>query len=121
MAETSTTNGTRPAISVIDIIRFVVELAAFATLALWGFLGFAFPWNLVAGIGAPALAIVVWALFVSPKAVFHVHPYVRALVELLVFVAATLAWWDMGQAIVGIAFGVVAVASGLVAGRRNIA
>lgn len=121
MAETPSANDTRPAISVLDIIRFVVELTAFATLALWGALGFAFPWNIVVAIAAPALAILVWALFVSPKAVFRVHPYVRALVELLVFVAATLAWWDMGQAVIGIAFGVVAVASGLVAGRRNIA
>lgn len=121
MAETPSASGTRPALSVLDIIRFVVGLTAFATLALWGALGFTFPWNIVVGIGAPVLAILAWALFVSPKAVFRVHPFVRALVELLVFVAATLAWWDMGQAAVGVAFGVVAVASGLMAGRRNIA
>lgn len=121
MAETPSANDVRPALSVVDIVRFVVGLTAFATLALWGALGFAFPWNIVVAIAAPALAILVWALFVSPKAVLRVHPYIRALVELLVFVAATLAWWDMGQAVIGIAFGVVAVATGLVAGRRNIA
>ena len=37
----------------------------------------------MAGVGAPLLAIVVWALFVSPRAVFAVHPFVRAFVELL--------------------------------------
>lgn len=111
----------RPTITPLDIIRFVVVIAAFATLALWGALAFEFPWNIVAGIGAPALAILVWALFVSPKAVFAVHPFVRALVELLVFAAATIAWWDMGQAWVGVAFGVVAVASGLFAGRNRLA
>lgn len=118
---TPTQSEARAALTPLNIIRFFVEITAFATLALWGALGFSFPWNIIVGIGAPALAIVVWALFVSPKAVFRVHPYVRALVELLVFVAATLAWWDMGQGIVGLAFGVVAVATGLMAGRRTIA
>ena len=45
-----------------------------------------FPWNIVAGVGAPVVAIIVWALFVSPRAVLAVHPFVRAIVELLVYV-----------------------------------
>lgn len=114
------TADTRPQITPNDIVRFLVELIAFGTLALWGALGFAFPWNIVVAIGAPALAILVWALFVSPKAVFRVHPFVRVFVELLVFLAATLAWWDMGQAVIGIAFAAVAITSGLVNGLRTI-
>jgi hypothetical protein len=63
----------------------------------------------------------VWALFVSPRAVFTVHPFVRAFVELLVYAAATIAWWSLGQTWTGLIFGVVAVTIGVIAGRRRLA
>lgn len=112
--------GTRPALSAIDILAFVCELFAFATLAIWGFAGFALPWNIVAGVGAPVVAILVWALFVSPRAVLRVHPFVRALAELLVYAAATIAWWSMGHPWIGLVFGVIAVVVGVIAGRRRL-
>ena len=115
------TAGTRPALSAVDVVAFLCELFAFGTLAFWGFTAWPFPWNIVVGIFAPVTAILVWALFVSPRAVFRVHPFVRALVELLVYAAATLAWWDSGNAWIGLAFAVVAVTTGLVAGRRRLA
>ena len=112
--------GTRAPLSAVDILAFVCELFAFASLAIWGFAMWPFPWNIFAGIGAPVLAILVWALFVSPRAVLTVHPFVRALVELLVYVSATIAWWSMGNAWIGLAFGVVAVTAGVIAGRRRL-
>ena len=113
--------GTRAPLSAIDILAFLCELFAFASLAIWGFASWPFPWNIVAGIGAPVLAILVWALFVSPRAVFAVHPFVRGLVELLVYASATVAWWSMGQAWIGLVFGVIAVTIGVIAGRRRFA
>lgn len=113
--------GTRPPLSAVDLLAFACELFAFASLAVWGFASWPFPWNIVAGIGAPVLAIVVWALFVSPRAVLAVHPFVRALAELLVYASATIAWWSMGLAWLGLAFGVVAVTVGVIAGRRRFA
>jgi len=113
--------GMRPRPSALEILSVVCGLFAFATLALWGFLAWPFPWNIVAGIGAPALAILVWALFVSPRAVLAVHPFVRALVELFVYAAATVAWWSMGQALIGSIFAIVAVVIGALNGRRRLA
>ena len=113
--------GTQAPLSGIDILAFLCELFAFASLAIWGFLFWAFPWNIVFGIGAPLLAILVWALFVSPRAVFGVHPFVRALVELLVYASATMAWWSMGQPWIGLVYGIVAVTIGVIAGRRRFA
>ncbi|MBD3941838.1 YrdB family protein [Microbacterium sp. NEAU-LLC] len=113
--------GMRTPLSAIDVIAFVCEIFAILTLALWGFTAFPFAWNILTGLGAPALAILVWALFVSPRAVFAVHPFVRAIVELLVYASATVAWWLMGNAWIGLAFGVVAVTVGVIAGRRRIA
>lgn len=113
--------GTRAPLSGIDILAFLCELVAFGTLAVWGFVFWPFPWNIVVGIAAPVIAILIWALFVSPRAVFAVHPFVRALVELLVYAAATMAWWSMGQPWIGLGFGIVAVTVGVIAGRRRFA
>jgi hypothetical protein len=113
--------GMRAPLSAIDILAFLCELFAFATLAIWGFAAWAFPWNIVVGVGAPIVAILVWALFVSPRAVFAVHPFIRAVVELLVYASATLAWWSLGLTWVGLIFGVVAVTVGVLAGRRRFA
>lgn len=113
--------GTVPALKPLDLIAFVCQLFAFASLAIWGFLAWPFPGNVVAGIGAPVLAILLWALFVSPRAVFSVHPFVRAIVELLVYASATIAWWSLGETWLGLVFGVVAVTVGVFAGRRRFA
>lgn len=110
----------RPSVTPLDIIRALVLVAALASLALWGFGSWALPWNIVIGIGAPALVLLVWALFLSPRPVLRLHPFLRALVEILIYVGVTLAWWSMGQVWIGIAFAVVAVASGVIAGRRAL-
>jgi len=106
-------------VSALDVLRLLTEIVAFGSIALWGFFSWTFPWNIVAGILAPALAILLWALFVSPKAVFAVHPFIRMIVELLIFLSATLSWWALGQPWVGLAVGVVSVAVGAVVNRRT--
>lgn len=118
-AEAPLEPGMRPRPSAVGIVAFLCQLFAFVTLAIWGFVAWPAPWNIVLGIAAPAAAILLWALFVSPRAVFAVHPFVRAVVELLVYASATIAWWSTGQLWVGLGFAIVAVASGLVAGRRR--
>ncbi|MFE1645745.1 YrdB family protein [Microbacterium sp. P01] len=113
--------GTRRPLSALDLLAFACEMFAFAALAFWGFAAWPFPWNIVVGIGAPALAILVWAFFVSPRAVFAVHPFVRAVVELLVYASTTIVLWSMGATWLGIGFAVVAVTVGVLAGRRRFA
>lgn len=111
---------TRPNIAPLDIIRAVILVAAIASLALWGFAMWTFPWNLVLGIGTPLLVLLVWALFLAPRPVLRLHPFVRAVVELLIYAGVTLAWWSMDQAWVGLGFALVAVTAGLFAGRRTL-
>ncbi|MFT4306463.1 MAG: YrdB family protein [Microbacterium sp.] len=113
--------GTRAPLSAVDVLAFACEIVAFLTLAFWGFAGWPFAWNILLGLGTPAVAILLWALFVSPRAVLAVHPFVRAIVELLVYAAATAAFWDMSLTWVGLAYALVAVTTGLVSGRRRIA
>lgn len=111
----------RPALSALDIVRVVVLLVAIASLALWGFASWDLPWNIVFGVGAPLIALILWALFLSPRAVLRVHPFLRAIVELLIYVGVTIAWWSMGQALIGTAFALVAVVAGVLSGRRALA
>jgi hypothetical protein len=113
--------GTRRPLSAVEVLAFVCEIVAFAVLAVWGFAVWPFPWNIAVGIATPAAAILLWALFVSPRAVFAMHPFVRAIVELLVYGAATAAFWAMGLTWVGLAYAVVAVTAGAIAGRRRFA
>ncbi|MCM3779548.1 YrdB family protein [Microbacterium hydrocarbonoxydans] len=111
----------RPTITALDVIRSIVLVISVATLALWGFATWPMPWNIVLGIGAPVLVILVWALFLSPRPVLRLHPFLRAAVELLIYVSVTIAWWLMDQPVVGLAFALVAVGAGVVSGRRRIA
>ncbi|MEN0024868.1 YrdB family protein [Microbacterium sp. LWO14-1.2] len=111
----------RPTITALDVIRSIVLVISVATLALWGFATWPLPWNIVLGIGAPVLVILVWALFLSPRPVLRLHPFLRAAVELLIYVSVTIAWWLMDQPVIGLAFALVAVGAGVVSGRRRIA
>ncbi|MCS5730637.1 YrdB family protein [Herbiconiux moechotypicola] len=108
-------------VGVNDVVRFVLELFAFFTFGFWGFVAWPLPWNIVLGIVTPLFAILVWALFRSPKAVFHIDAFGKALVEIVVMGAAAFAWLMLGQPIIALVFGVVAVVSGVIAGRKELA
>ncbi|GAB2814867.1 YrdB family protein [Alpinimonas psychrophila] len=108
-------------VSALDVIRALVELFAVISLILWGLLGFAFPLpGLIIAILAPALAILLWALFRSPKAVFRVDYFVKALVEIVVMATAAFAWFDLQQPIIGVVFLVIAAVTGVIQGLREI-
>lgn len=117
MTNTSAT----PQVGPNDIVRLVLELFAFVTLGIWGFLGWPLPWpGVLVGIAAPAFAILLWALFRSPKAVFRLDTFGKALIEIAVFGAAALAWWDLGLGLVGLVFAIVATVSGVLTGRKEL-
>lgn len=104
-----------------DVLRFILEIFAIVTLGIWGFVAWPFGWNILVGILAPVMAIVLWALFRSPKAVLRVDPFVKALVEIVVFATAAYAWWDLGQPVIAVLFAMVATASGVINGRKEFA
>lgn len=102
-----------------DLLRLLLELWAVVTLGIFGFTQFAFPLNLAVGLGAPLLAITLWALFRSPRAVFGVDPFVKALIEIAVFSSAAFAWWSMAQPVLAVLTAAVAAVSGILIGRRE--
>jgi hypothetical protein len=94
---------------VLLAVRFALEIGALVALGYWGFdTGDSAIEDIVLGIGAPLVGAILWGLFVSPKAKYG-SPVRKALFEAVVFGSATLALAAAGQALVAIAFAVVAV------------
>ena len=92
-------------------LRFLLELAAIGALGYWGFRTGAGPLGKAAlGLGAPALAIVVWGAFVAPKASVDAPEAVRLLLSLAVFGAAAIALAASHESTIAWAFaGAVAI------------
>jgi hypothetical protein len=73
-------------------LRFLLELAALAALAYWGW-GVAW----VLAVATPAAWIARWATFGSPKARIKLSTPWRIVFEAVVFGAAAAALWAAGQ------------------------
>ncbi|WP_426367618.1 DUF2568 domain-containing protein [Streptomyces sp. E-08] len=99
-----------PLHAVNEGLAFLLELAALAVLARWG-------WEaaenvalrLLLAVAAPALAAVVWGLFAAPKARFRVPLAGVLLVKALVFGAAALALLGLGRPVWAVVFAAVAL------------
>jgi Protein of unknown function (DUF2568) len=93
-------------------VRFLLELAALASLAYWGFTEYDGVVSILLGVGAPLVAAVVWGLFVSPKARYG-SPIRQAVGEAAVFGAAVIALFAADQPVLAIVFAAVALADGV--------
>ena len=85
------------------ILRFLLELAALATLGIWGWQYGDGSWlGYMLAAGLPIIAAVVWGVFNVPndpsrsgKAPVVVPGIVRLIIELLLFALATWALYDL--------------------------
>ena len=92
--------------------RFILELLALVALFLWGLQASdSLPLQLLAGLGAPALVMAVWGLFVAPKASRRLADPVRLAVELAIWALGALAFGLVVGPIVGIMFGAAVLIS----------
>ena len=90
--------------------RLALEVGALAALSYWGFhLDRSRPARIVAGIGAPLAAAVVWAMFASPNTDIPVTGPVKASIQLLVFAVATGALLRTGRIRLALLFASTAV------------
>ena len=89
---------------------FFLELGVLAALGYWGFqTGQGTIARIALGIGAPAVAVVVWGLFGSPQAVWHLDGVSHLLLEVIFFGSAAVALFATGQRVLGVAFALVFV------------
>jgi hypothetical protein len=104
-----------------DALAFLLELVALVALGYWGFrTGDGTPAKVALAVGAPLAAAVVWGLFAAPRATFKVPLAGVVAVKVLVFGAATAAFFATGHPVLGTVFAIVVVANTTVVtlGRR---
>jgi K+-sensing histidine kinase KdpD len=84
------------------VFRFALELVVLVALFLWGVsVSGELLVRIVLGLGAPALAVAVWALFVAPRASRRLPDPQRLAVEIVVFGAGVLAFLATGEVLLG--------------------
>lgn len=99
-------------------ILLLIELGAVGAAAYWGVtldVPAALAWLL--GLAAPAVLVVLWGLFGSPKARYRTHGSVRVGFELLWFGAGVAALLAAGATGWAVAFALLCVASKTLAVR----
>lgn len=89
-------------------LRFLLELVVLVAFTYWGFQsGDSLFQQLLLGTGLLVLIMVVWGMFVSPKAPYRLQIAPRIGVELLIFTLVTWALYSVGFTY--IAFGFIAL------------
>jgi hypothetical protein len=85
------------------LFRFVLELVVLVALFLWGVsVSGELIVQLVLGLGAPAIIVAVWGLFVAPRASRRLPDPQRLAVEIVVFGAGVLAFLATGEVILAL-------------------
>jgi len=94
------------------VFRFILELVVLVALFLWGIsVSGELVVQIVLGVGAPAMTMIVWGLFVAPKASRRLPDPQRLAVEIVVFGAGVLAFLSRGDWMLGVLFGAAAAIS----------
>jgi uncharacterized protein DUF2568 len=91
-------------------VAFLLELGAVVAYGYWGFVvGPNTLAKIALGLGAPALAIIVWAIFGAPRSKRHFQGAAYLGLQAVFFGGAALALAVAGQPGVGIAFALIAI------------
>ena len=95
-------------------LRFLLEIAALAAFAVWGWKAASGWWGILLAIGLPVFFATVWGVFAvkndpsrSGKTVIPTNGVVRLILEILFFGLAALALFDLGFNIAGLAISVL--------------
>ena len=93
---------------------FVVELGGLAASAYWGWEATSGVGQLYLAIAAPLAFLAVWGLFIAPRARVQVSKTVALAIELVLLGLVAVALAAAGPVWLGVAYGAVALVSGLV-------
>lgn len=103
------------------LVRSILHLVVVISVTCWGFLRWNLPLpGIAVGVGGLVLTVLVWALFLSPRAVLSTDRYARALIELLFIAGGTAALLDMHVFwVIPTAFGVLGAILGYLASLQQ--
>ena len=93
-------------VSASAALRFFLELGAIVALGYWGVHASGeLPVQAALAVGAPAALIVIWALFIAPRAVYPISRLAQAIAGGLLLEIAAVALVIAGLPLVGLVFG----------------
>ncbi|CAM3491265.1 YrdB family protein [Paenibacillus lupini] len=92
--------------AILLTVFFLLELAAITVFGFWGYqINAALAVKIILAVGAPLVTIILWGMFLSPKASVPIFSYpVRTALKLFVFIVASAALWVVGQFTLAIIF-----------------
>jgi hypothetical protein len=93
---------------VVAGVGFALEVAMVAAFFYWGFRQ-AYPWNLVVGIGLPAVVVVLWGIFMAPRSERRLPERAVDAASLVIFLLAGVALLAAGATVLGLVMLVVSV------------
>ncbi|MGO4106415.1 YrdB family protein [Paenibacillus sp. YAF4_2] len=92
--------------AILLTVFFLLELAAIAVFSFWGYqINAGMAVKIIVAVAAPLVTIILWGMFLSPKASVPIFSYqVRTAFKLFVFIVASAAIWAVGQFMLAIIF-----------------
>jgi len=102
--------GAGPGQSALLTVRFLTELALIAVL-IWAGVGASLPLagRIVIAVAAPVLAMVIWGLWMAPRARRRLADPLRLAAELVLFAVAAAALALTGPVLAAVVFAVIAM------------
>ena len=91
------------------VLAFLLELGVLAALAYWGVAtGATILVKIVLGIGAPAVAMIVWAIWGAPRSGHRLQGISYWLLRIVFDAAGAIALFVTGQHTLGVVFALIA-------------
>jgi hypothetical protein len=94
-------------------LRFFLELAGILALAWWGFHAADGPAGIALGLGAAAVLIVAWGLFIAPRARYPQSPAFRLVVGTVLLEGTAAALLAAGAVAAGVVLGALVAVNAL--------
>lgn len=92
------------------VLRFLLEICVLVAYGYWGIqTGKDMFFKLLLGIGAPALFVVIWSMFGSPKATFPLNGTLHFMLEFVIFSLAVIALYATGRTQLAIIFAILII------------
>ncbi|RPJ25001.1 MAG: DUF2568 domain-containing protein [Chloroflexi bacterium] len=92
------------------LVRFFLELCMLAAVGYWGFkTQSGWTMRIIFGIGLPILIVVIWGLFVAPKAIYPLHGLSHMVLSLVLLGSGAVALFAGGRADLGWVYAIILI------------